>query len=184
MSLLIADKVLARELADADVYAFPPSREQLAFSPTSPISPQYSRPDSPCSGRRQYDSDSDHWKLRREADAELTVAKRRISLVSPFVSLVCALPPRARVNMLTAERWAKNLLRFTQNIRNLPNLALVSPQTSWILCPDAVSGLRNQQVQGLGVGASQTLGVDAQERSRREEPARTGRPLATRRGRA
>ena len=33
-SSFIADKVLARELADADVFAFLPSREQLAMCPT------------------------------------------------------------------------------------------------------------------------------------------------------
>ena len=33
-SFFIADKVFARELADADVYAFLPSREQLALCPT------------------------------------------------------------------------------------------------------------------------------------------------------
>ena len=70
-------------------------------------------------------------------------------------------------------------------MRNLSNLALVSLVTSWILCPVEVSLVRNQQVQGLSVNASQTLGS---RRSRteppREELARTGRLLGTEQGRA
>ena len=54
------------------------------------------------------------------------VAKERLGPMSPSVSLVSAPLLRARVNMVTAERWAKNPLGVVQNIRNLTNLALVS----------------------------------------------------------
>ena len=86
------------------------------------------------------------------------VAKQRLGLMSPSVSLVCAPLQRARVNRVTAECLAKNPLGVEQNIRNLPNLALVSPQFPWILCPTAVSGVKIQQVQSLHVVASQTAG--------------------------
>ena len=113
------------------------------------------------------------------------VAKQRFSLVSPFVSLVCALPPRARVNMVTAERRAKNPLGVVQNIENLTNLAIVSPQTSWFLSPIAVSRLKNQQVQNLHADAIQTVGSRRSgTEPPREEPARTGSPLGTQHGRA
>ena len=104
-------------------------------------------------------------------------AKQRFSPVSPFVSLVFALPPRACVKRMTAERRGKNPLGVVQNLRNLTNQALVSSHTSWILCPTAVSGPKNQQVLSLHVVTSQTVGS---RRSGtyppREEPARTGRP--------
>ena len=53
-----------------------------------------------------YDSDFGSTGIRvgKRADAEF-VAKQRIGPVSPFVSLVCALSPRARVNMWTAKHW-------------------------------------------------------------------------------
>ena len=89
------------------------------------------------------------------------------------------------MNVVTAERLAKNPLSFVQNIRNVPNLALVSPQTSWILCSIAVHGLKNHQAQSLHVDASQTLGSrPSRTEPPREEPARTGRPLSTQHGRA
>ena len=53
------------------------------------------------------------------------VAKQRLGLVSPSVSLVRALPLRARVNGVTAEQRAKNPLGVVQNIRKLTDLALV-----------------------------------------------------------
>ena len=52
--------------------------------------------------------------------------------------------------------------------------------TSWILCPIAVSWVRNQQVQGLNVDARRRLRTEPP----REEHARKGRPLGTQHGRA
>ena len=78
--------------------------------------------------------------------------------MSPSISsLVCALPLRACVKRLTAERGATNPLGVVQNIRNLTNLALVSPQISWMLCPTEVPRLKIQQVQSLHVDAGKAV---------------------------
>ena len=74
------------------------------------------------------------------------VARQRLSLMSPFVSLVCAPLLRARVSMVTAERRANYPLGVVRNIRNLTNLALVSSQNSVdSLLPIAASRLKIQQ---------------------------------------
>ena len=106
------------------------------------------------------------------------VAKQRPSLMSPSVSLVCALLLRARVNMVTAERLAKNPLGVVQNIRNLTDLSLVSSQIPCILCPTAVSRLKIRLVQSLQVVASQTVGSRRSgTEPPRDELARAGRSL-------
>ena len=96
------------------------------------------------------------------------VAEQRLDLVSPSVFLEGAPLQRARVNMVTAKCRAENPLGVEENIRNLTNLALVSSQIPWILCPTAVSRLKIQQVQSLHVVASQTVG----NRRSGTEPAR------------
>ena len=102
-----------------------------------------------------------------------------------FVSLVYALPLRACVNMVTAERPAKDAFVVVQNNRNLTTLPLVSVQTSWINCPIAVSRFKNQQVQSLHVVASQAVGSRCSgTEPPREELARAGRSLGAQHGRA
>ena len=113
------------------------------------------------------------------------VAKQCLGLMSPSVSLVGAPLLRARANMVTAERWAKNPLGVVQNIRNLSDLALVSSQIPWILCPTEDSRLKIQRVESLHVVASQTVGnLRSGTKSPREELACAGRSLGAQHGRA
>ena len=104
---------------------------------------------------------------------------------SRSLALVCAPLLRARVNMVTAKRLAKNPLGAVHNTRNLTNLALVSSQILWLLCPTAVSRLKFQQVQSLHVVASQTVGSRRSgAEPPREDLARAGCSLGVQPGRA
>ena len=91
-----------------------------------PWSGSLSNADTPCSGHT--DSIYDSPLEIASGSGGRVVAKQCLGLMSSSVSLVGAPLLRARVNMVTVERWAMNPLGVVQNIRNLTDLALVSSQ--------------------------------------------------------
>ena len=109
------------------------------------------------------------------------VAKHRLRLMSPSVSLVGAPVLQGCVNMVTAERQAKNPRGVEQNIRNLTNLALV--KFRGFSARPQIQGSKLNRCRAFMLSPAKPWEIGAQERSCREEIARAGRSLGAQHGR-
>ena len=117
------------------------------FSDPVPRSGSLGRADSPCfRAHRQYLRHRFGALEIASGSGRRIVVGQRVCLVSPLVPLVCVLSPRARVNLVTAERQAKNPLSFVQKHQK-------SAQSGACVTSNTVDSLPAR----LHVGASQTL---------------------------